>query len=94
MNLFLSLGSDCFRSAPRGEEVGFAHLLIGAAAHIVFFAAVELRNCLCRSLIAHGYGIYIGELRRGAAPKPISGGSRLISLKTPAKQYSHLKAQE
>ena len=82
--------------APLREEKKFVlpTFLLGAAAHIVFFAAVELRNCLCRSLIAHGYGIYIGKLRRGAAPKPISGGSRLISLKTPAKQHSHLKAQE
>ena len=72
MNLLLSLGSDCFRSAPRGEEVGFTHLLIGAAAHIVPLAAVELRNCLCRRLIAHGYDLRAGELRRGAVLDLIS----------------------
>ena len=69
---FLLSRSDRFRSAPRGEEVGFAHLLIGAAAHIVSLTAVELRNCLCRRLIAHGYGLRTGELRRCAVLDLIS----------------------
>ena len=72
MNLLLSLGSDCFRSAPRGEEVGISHLLIGAAAHVVPLTAVELRNRLCRCLIAHGYGLRTGELRRCAVLDLIS----------------------
>ena len=70
---FLLSRSNRFRSAPRGEEVGFAHLLIGAAAHVVPLAAVELRNRLCRRLIAHGYGLRTGELRRGAVLDLITG---------------------
>ena len=81
MNLFLSLGSDCFRSAPRGEELGFTHLLIGAAAHIVSLAAIELRNRLCRRLIAHGYGLRTGELRRGTVLDLIAGCLRRVLFK-------------
>ena len=81
MNLFLSLGSDCFCSTPRGEEVGFAHLLIGAAANIVPLAAVELRNRLCRRLIAHGYGLRTGELRRCAVLDLIASCLRRVLFK-------------
>ena len=81
MNLLLSLGSDCFRSAPRGEEVCIAHLLIGAAAYVVPLAAVELRNCLCRRLIAHGYGLRTGELRRSAVLDLIARCLRRVLFK-------------
>ena len=81
MNLLLSLGSDCFRSTPRGEEVGIAHLLIGAAAHIVPFTAVEPRNCLCRRPVAHGYGLRTGELRRGAVLNLIARCLRRVLFK-------------
>ena len=80
--------SDRFCSAPRGEEVGFAHLLIGAAAHVVPLAAVELRNRLCRRLIAHGYGLRTGELRRGAVLDLISRCLRRVLFKIYLKGLS------
>ena len=78
---FLLSRSNRFRSAPRGEEVGFAHLLISAAANIVSLAAVELRNCLCRCPIAHGYGLRTGELRRSAVLDLISRCLRRVLFK-------------